>query len=244
MLKSYVSAIKKVLQTDGYSWCEDKFLLNALTNACKIQNDKVQTRLPIRINLLEVMLCEIERIYSTTQPYLEILYKAIFVLAYYGMLRISELTSSPHAARAKNVHVGSNKNKIMIVLYSSKTHGKNKYPQLVKIDALDDYITNLGRQGAFCPFEIVRNYSNTRGGYYTDDEQFFIFSDHSPVKPTHVRNLMKTIFNRLNLKGSLYGTHSFRIGRASDLLKQKEPIDNIKQLGRWKSNAVYRYLRD
>ena len=46
-LKSYLSAIKKVLSYDGYDLKMDLVLLNTLTKACKIVNDTVNTRLPI-----------------------------------------------------------------------------------------------------------------------------------------------------------------------------------------------------
>ena len=58
-------------------------------------NDQIQTRLPIHRNLLEILLFELERIY-TDQPYLEILYKDLFILAYYGLFRVGELTQGPH----------------------------------------------------------------------------------------------------------------------------------------------------
>ena len=41
-----------------------------------------------------------------------------------------------------------------------------------------------------------------------------------------------------------YDTHSFRIGRATDLSKGGRSLSKIKRAGRWKSNAVYNYLRD
>ena len=37
--------------------------------------------------------------------------------------------------------------------------------------------------------------------------------------------------------------HSFRGGRTSDLANMGYSIDQIKALGRWKFNAVYRYLK-
>ena len=47
-INSYISAIKAVLMDDGQQLNEDRFLLNALTSACKLKNDKVKTRLPIK----------------------------------------------------------------------------------------------------------------------------------------------------------------------------------------------------
>ena len=70
-----------------------------------------------------------------------------------------------------------------------------------------------------------------RGDYEDDKDQYFVFSDGSPVTPNHVRKLVKSTLKSLNLDEKLYGTHSFRIGRATDLQKLGHSIDVIKQCG-------------
>ena len=49
------------------------------------------------------------------------------------MFRIGELAMGVHSIRAKDVHISSNKNKILIVLYTSKTHGEESPPQKIKL---------------------------------------------------------------------------------------------------------------
>ena len=46
-IRSYISAIKAVLQDDGIILDQDQALLTSLTRACRLQNDRVRTRLPI-----------------------------------------------------------------------------------------------------------------------------------------------------------------------------------------------------
>ena len=243
-LKSYFSAIKHILKLDGYQWDDNKVLLNVLVRSCKLENDVVKTRLPIQKGLLEMLLFEINRKWfngNNQQPYLAILYQAIFSLAYYGMLRVGELSMSNHSIKACNIHVGSNKDKILIVLYSSKTHGRESRPQKVKISALP---TNYNTKKLICPFKTVIRYMNCRGSYIDEDEQFFIFADRSPVQPQHIRKVLRDLLTNLSLNSLLYDVHSFRIGRTSDLEKFGYSIETIKSMGRWKSNAVYRYLKN
>ena len=83
-----------------------------------------------------------------------------------------------------------------------------------------------------------------RGPYRTEADQFFVFSDCSPVKPQNFRVILRQLLQRLGLDSELYDVHSFRIGRTSDLEKFGYSIDQIKAMGRWKSNAVYRYLKN
>ena len=211
---------------DGYILNENKMLLNSLTQACRLVNDTVKTRLPIRVGLLEMILFEVEHIF-TDQPYLEIMYKALFSLAYYGLFRVGELAAGDHSIKAKDVHVGQNKNKILAVLYSSKTHGSESRPQETKITS--DCSRSKPKQLFFSPFEIVRTYMAMRGGFEDPTENFFVFRDKSVVQPNQVRTVLRTALNLLNLDDSLYDTHSFRIGRASDLfLKWNYSIEEIK----------------
>ena len=251
-VRSYVSAIKKTLRNDNYDWDDNLILMESLIKACKIRNDHVRTRLPIQIGLLELILFELQRLFN--ENYTIILYRAIFALAYYGLMRISELTTgneSNHFVRAKDIHVGVNKNKILIILYSSKTHGRESRPQQIKITANDNYrsvnrssydrSTNIRH---FCPFSLLRDFMSMRGDYDGDDEPLFIFPGKMNVEAKHVRLVLKKCIKNLNLNECLYDTHSFRAGMASDLMRNSVPIAKIKQIGRWKSSVVYTYLKN
>ena len=95
--------------------------------------------------------------------------------AYFGLLRLGELTADPHAILAKNVHLGENKNKILFILESSKTHGKDKKPQLVKISsrAINEYSANKRKnykiyqhstdaEPTLCAYTILREFLRNR----------------------------------------------------------------------------------
>ena len=243
-VKSYVSAIKKTLVLDGYNWDDNLVLIRSLANACKIINDQVRTHLPIHCRLLEIILYELIRYFSKdNQWYLEVLYKALFAISYYGLMRVGEVTYSPHVLRAKNVHLASNKDKLLLILYSSKTHDEASRPQKIKITSNRDDKTGHYLHRHFCPFALMREYLNIRGSYVHDDEPFFVFRDKSAVLPSHARRILKLIISRLGLNDSLYGMHSFRIGRTTDLIKFGYSVEQVKLLGRWKSNVIYKYIR-
>ena len=227
-VRSYVSAIKKILVNDGYKWNDNKVLLSSLTKACKLINDHVHTRFPIHCSLLELILFEIGRIYDT-QYYLECLYKAIFAIGYYGLLRVGELTEGPHVVKACNVHLGTNKDKLLLVLYSSKTHDEGSQPQKVKITA--NYAERSGKyfERNFCPFKLMEHYISVRGSYESLEENFFIFSDRSPVTAETARKLLKKIIRVLGLNPDFYDMHSLRIGRASDVIR----YGLLKRLKEW-----------
>ena len=243
-VKSYVSAIKKILVDDGYPWDDQKVLLGTLTRACKLVNDRVCTRLPIQCSLLEIILFELERIFNRSgQYYIQLLYKTLFALAYYGLMRVGEVTLSDHVVKAKDVHAGRNKDNLLIILYSSKTHNQGMRPQKIKIISNRNERSGQYVKRHFCPFQLTNEYFELRGGFDTDEEQFFIFRDRTPVSPCHARKVLKDVLQNLGLEHENYGMHSFRVGRASDLIKYHYTIEEVKKMGRWRSNAVYRYIR-
>ena len=131
-VKSYISAIKKVLIEDGYEWSNRSALLNAITRSCKIKYDRIKTRLPIRRNFLELIVTNMRRKFRK-QIYLMTLYTSAVLLCYYGMLRVGEVAQSQHSIKAVDVHDAQKRSKLLLVLHSSKTHGPNTRPQEIEI---------------------------------------------------------------------------------------------------------------
>ena len=234
-IKSYISAVKAVLATGHIKLKEDRALLNSLTRACRLRYNRVSTKLPIKKPLLEQILHATDTIFDQ-QLYLKLMYKVLFITAYYGLFRIGELTYSKHTVKTADVQVGVNKNKLQFILHSSKTHCKGNKPQIIKISAS----TTSNRN--YCPFSLVKQYLVERPHKCDSREQFFVFSDCSPVKPHHFRTTLKSAIKIIGLDHGLYGSHCFRAGQSVDLLKAGISVETIKKIGRWKSNAVYTYL--
>ena len=110
-IKSYISAVKAVLSTGHIKLKEDRALFNSLTRACRLRYDWVSTKLPIKKPLVKQILNVTDIIFDQ-QLYLKMLYKSLFVTAYYGLFCIGELTYSEHIVKATDVQVGVNKNKL------------------------------------------------------------------------------------------------------------------------------------
>ena len=157
------------------------------------------------------------------------------------MFRIGEVSQGDHAMKAKDVHMASNKDKMLIVLHTSKTHGRESFPQKIKIKAASN---SEIVERFFCPFKLMRKYLSTRGGYRDDSEQFFIFRDRSPVKAEQVRKVLRDLLTKLGLQATLYNTHSFRIGKATEMLAAHFSISEIMRAGRWRTpSTVLKYLK-
>ena len=86
-IKGYISTIRTVLKQDGVKINEDTYLLMSLTKACRLVNDRVRTRLPIQKGMLTMLLKQVHKYYGIkkNQPYLEVMYRATFSTAYFGL---------------------------------------------------------------------------------------------------------------------------------------------------------------
>ena len=51
------------------------------------------------------------------------------------------------------------------------------------------------------------------------------------------------MLGRIYVNPKLYDMHSLRIGGATDLFKYGYSVEEIKRMGRWRSNVVYKYIR-
>lgn len=241
-VSSYMSAIRYVLRHDGIEVSNTSCRLSLIIRACKLHNDVVTVRRPIRLGLLNLILGQVNKIYlGNSQPYLAALYHAIFVSAYYGLMRISELVGK-HAVMTGDMHLSKNqrKAKLKYVLRSSKTLTIGKRPQI--IDIYPDYQI-LGTP--LCPVKIVDQFSKMRPPRTDPLSRFFVFSDGSHVQPHHVRSVLRKCLQSLNLPWRSFNFHGYRSGRATDLFKWNFDIDWIRKVGRWskKSTAILAYFK-
>ena len=135
--------------------------------------------------------------------------------------------------------------------YVHRKHWTDANPQFVKIASRGIESKSGSKQKpeeriplhTYCPFALIEDYIAIRPKISKNSEQFFVFADNSPVKCIHMRKMLGKLLTTAGFNMKLYGTHSLRIGRAVDLQKMQISVETIKKLGRWKSNAVFLYLR-
>ena len=137
------------------------------------------------------------------------------------------------------MHITDNKKKLLFILRSSKTHNRGSQPQFIKITskekqtvhshaeprAKERKIINYqetqerGQIFPFCPYQLLREYIAVRPKYISREQPFFVFSDGRPVTLHNMRSTLNKILSLCGFHNSSYGSHSFRIERAVDLLK-------------------------
>ena len=169
----------------------------------------------------------------------------MILTAYYGLLRIGEVARGDHMILAKDVHIATNKNKILFLLRSSKTHCASDNLQSIKITSTKQtsWVGTCVDTELICPYALLREYLRIRPKYVNDVEPFFILRDRSPVPPVTIAKILRLALVRGGFTAANYTFRSLRSGRAVDLLHHGISVETIKKLGKWRSNAVFRYLK-
>ena len=136
------------------------------------------------------------------------------------------LTETPeHIIKYNNVHY-SKKNSTVTLHLSSYKHSVN---------AADIVITCTPIMA-----KILSEYLVLRGNHRGP---FFCSVNHSPFSRNTFVSFMKELLDDLKLNPQHYNSHSFRIGKATDMAQQGFSEIEICTLGRWKSDAYKAYLK-
>ncbi len=73
---------------------------------------------------------------------------------------------------------------------------------------------------------------------------FFIHKDGKSVAESEILRVMRKALSLMHgVENQEYGMHSLRAGKATDLFRRGATESEIKSVGRWKSSAVYKYIK-
>lgn len=236
-VSSYMSALRYKLRKDGVDIPDKNFEIASIIRTCKLKNSKVHYRCGISKIMLKDIIKALQSMFQDKgQDYLFHFYRAIFLTAYYGMFRIGELADSPHSLKSEDVKMSSNKNKFLLILRSSKTHSKGDFPHTVSVPQVVDVEED---DDLYNPFKAIRDYRLRRPAGHN----FFLFQDGTPIKTYQLRKVFNQAIAKANLDREILDFHSFRVGRASDLLASAVPFHLVKKWGNWKSNSILKYFK-
>ena len=210
------------------------FIVKKLLEGCRRSRPVRDVRAPLTEAILQ-KICSVlpEVCYS---PYESYLFRAAFLTAYFGLLRVSKLvfTSPMQANRPllfSDVKVIRNPSALLVSIKASKTNQAGA-PTVIQIPPSGNPL---------CCVLAVQHYLRLRPDRV---QYFFSHVNGTPLTRNQFSGVLSKAIRNIGLPYKLYTFHSFRIGRASDLASKGVSNDNIKKLGRWKSNAVDGYIRE
>lgn len=237
---SYMSALRYKLRKDGVEIPDKNFEIASIIRTCKIKNNAVHYRCGISKNMLKELLQTVKKHFlDKGQQYQFVLFRAVFLTAYYGMFRIGEIAQGPHSLKMENVKKSTNKYKYLMILRSSKTHGEGDFPHTVSVPQVVDVEET---EQLYDPVQAIDDYKALRP-QTSPKANFFVLQDGSPIKCYALRRVLKTILSLSNYSQEIFDFHSWRVGRASDLLHSAVPFHLVKKWGNWKSNSILKYFK-
>ena len=233
-IATYVSGISFYHKIHNLEDPTAVFIVKKLLEGFRRTRQRRDVRAPITVAILQKVCSVLPDICFST--YESCLFKAAYLVAYFGLLRVSEIvfTNQINANRPllySDVQVTDGSQAVLISIRVSKTK-QSGAPTILRIP----------RSGnpSLCCVTAVQNYLHLRPCH---PQYFFSHMNGSPLTRSQFTGVLAKAIRCLGLPIQVYTSHSFRIGRASDLASKGLSNETIKQLGRWKSDAVERYIR-
>ena len=166
---------------------------------------------------------------STLHPQDKALFLAASLIAFFGLLRVSEYTYdnfNPSDSNSLMLSDTSIKGSIIFLHIRSSKTDPFRQGTTIRIPSINSEL---------CPVVALQNFLSFRG---LSQGPLFRFHDGGQLQRGHMQWLLRQIPGSLNLN-----THSFRIGGATAASAAGIPDSTIQILGRWSSNAFKNYIR-
>lgn len=163
---------------------------------------------------------------------------AMFILAFFGFLRCSELTVTSNF----NPKVHPTISDLLVLDDKTITYfiKQSKTDQLKKGHFI--YVFNL--QSPIQPYQTLLAYLNFRRAQTKiPSDPLFVDDSNRPITRFTFQKHLKSVLLLSGFPADLFSTHSFRIGAATTATQKGLSQPQIQTLGRWSSEAFKSYIR-
>lgn len=206
-----------------------------------LKNIQGARRRPIRPPITLAMMRAIKATLDLTKPFDACVW-AICACAYWGMMRLGEVTVNTRSAFNKAKHL-TRKNAYFGYDLDGKRYARLDLPSAKTAKPGEVQSVYLVDQDDVSPLAALDNLAIVVPAS-ADDPLFSWRDDRGDIRPMVKSRVMDHINRILSAWG--WGTtfgHSFRIGGASFYLAQKVDPEIVRLAGRWKSLAYEAYIR-
>ena len=227
---TYVSALGFAHKFKGFADPTSSFKVQKVLAAAIRLRPSMDNRLPITLNILSRLNNSLQ--HTVDSPYLRVLFKAMFIVSFFGLMRMGEVTQE----KSGEISLFSDQ----IVVYN--THAVLKISHFKHNYSGTPFEIVLPRQQdtSICPVWALQNYFNLRGLSFGP---LFCYPNLTPISRELFSSTLKRTLQFCGLDTTVFQTHSFRTGAASYYASLGLNDEKIRMLGRWKTTAFRRYIR-
>ena len=195
---------------------------------------KAQLKKVIDIDTLQLI------VRTCDSTYMGQVFKAVYTLAFFSFLRLSNLV--PHSVQAFSPLYHLARGDIIvanpgmhIVIKWSKTIQSRNMVKILKIPTLG--------ANHICPVTAIKNLLAITPGSKNDPLfQYKTLKGWAPLTDTQVRRHFHLILKKLNLHKSNLTFHAFRCSGATYAFNSNVALQDIQSHGTWTSECVWRYI--
>ena len=237
-IATYVSAVGYAHKIRGWADPTQDFLVSKLLEGCRRDRPSTDARIPVTLSMLTRIVRALPNV--CTSVYEAQLFKAAFLAAFFGFMRIGEFAADsktriqPSVIKAADIHFDEGLS-VTISFPRSKNNQKG-LSQVIRLQkAMDSHST-------VCPVKALTTFAEARPAS-PDDCPFFRHFGGCPLTRYQVTAVLQKAISFARLNGERISSHSFRIGAASYAHDLGVSSNDIRAMGRWRSNAFSSYVR-
>ncbi|XP_044136651.1 uncharacterized protein LOC122928152 [Bufo gargarizans] len=213
----------------GWSDVTKHFVIRQALKGWRKKYVSRESRRPVSFGLLGKLISLLPQVCSS--PFEVALFSGSFSLAFFAALRVSELVApscrKPGGLSSDDVVLGNDSLRIRVRRSKTDQFGRGAWIPLHPVP------------GVSCPVHLISQYSSLRSAGCN----FFAHADGSPLTKFQFVSVFKSCLALCGADPKEFGTHSFRIGAATEAARAGLPESEIMRIGRWKSACFARYIR-
>ncbi|XP_069608836.1 uncharacterized protein [Ranitomeya imitator] len=227
--RNRVSALVFHFKLRGWPDSTKHFLVSQLLKGWRRADKHGDNRHPISFDLLVSLVKAAELVCDS--KYEAALMSAAFGLAFFGAMRVSEIVptalNKPGGLRREDILICEDGIRIRLCKSKTDQEGRGTWFPIFAINK------------DICPLMLIKNYMRVR----KDGSQLFIHENGLPLVSGQFLAILRRMLSRLGMPAAEFGTHSFRIGAATEASRAGLLESEIQRVGRWRSRCFTRYIR-
>lgn len=214
------------------------FLVTKLIAGCRRDNSTNDNRWPITLPVLTRMLQALP--HACNGQYEVVLFRAVMLCAFFGFMRIGEFAAISKYHIQNTLLLTSdvefqdlgNANASVLVSFRHTKTNQTGPPQVIRLVC--------SANASICPVRALSAFVQVRP---TCSGSFFCHFGGQALTQYQFNATLKRVLSFLGLAACPIRAHSFRIGAATTASILGIPLEQIKAMGRWRSEAVQLYIR-